>query len=121
MSKLDEYMKRNYRLVIVRDKEEGGFTAYYPELDGCITCAEDKNDILRMAEDARKEWLKAAMEDKMPIPDAIADKNYSGQFKLRIPKVLHRRLVEEAQEEGISLNQLCVYKLSSSRISKIKS
>ena len=58
MSKLDEYMKRNYRLVIVRDKEEGGFTAYYPELDGCITCAEDKNDILRMAEDARKEWLK---------------------------------------------------------------
>ena len=37
---------------------------------------------------------------------------YSGQFKLRIPKSLHRSLAEHAKEEGISMNQYCVYLLS---------
>ena len=38
--------------------------------------------------------------------------SYSGQFKLRIPKSLHRRLAEQARQEGISMNQYCVYLLS---------
>ncbi len=38
--------------------------------------------------------------------------NYSGQFKLRIPKSLHRSLAERARQEGISMNQYCVYLLS---------
>ena len=38
--------------------------------------------------------------------------NYSGQFKLRIPKSLHRSLAEHARQEGISMNQYCVYLLS---------
>ncbi len=32
-----------------------------------------------------------------------------GQFKLRIPKSLHRSLTEHARREGISMNQYCVY------------
>ncbi|HJB19373.1 MAG TPA: type II toxin-antitoxin system HicB family antitoxin [Candidatus Bariatricus faecipullorum] len=38
--------------------------------------------------------------------------NYSGQFKLRIPRSLHRLLAEHSQREGISMNQYCVYLLS---------
>lgn len=38
--------------------------------------------------------------------------NYSGQFKLRIPRSLHRLLAEHSQGEGISMNQYCVYLLS---------
>ena len=38
--------------------------------------------------------------------------DYSGQFKLRIPKELHRQLAEQSQAEGISMNQYCVYLLS---------
>ena len=37
---------------------------------------------------------------------------FSGQFKLRLPKSLHRDLTERAKEEGTSLNQYCVYLLS---------
>ena len=37
---------------------------------------------------------------------------YSGQFKLRIPKSLHRQLAEQAKAEGISMNQYCVCLLS---------
>jgi predicted HicB family RNase H-like nuclease len=38
--------------------------------------------------------------------------NYSGQFKLRIPKSLHKELAEQSKREGISMNQYCVYLLS---------
>lgn len=34
---------------------------------------------------------------------------YSGDFKLRIPKSLHKQLAEEAKQEGVSMNQLYVY------------
>ncbi|MCI6701659.1 MAG: toxin-antitoxin system HicB family antitoxin [Solobacterium sp.] len=43
-------------------------------------------------------------------PDSLD--NYSGQFKLRLPKTLHRRLSEESKREGISMNQYCLYLLS---------
>ena len=39
-------------------------------------------------------------------PDSL--ENYSGQFKLRIPRSLHRSLAEHSQREGISMNQYCV-------------
>ena len=38
--------------------------------------------------------------------------HYSGQFKLRIPKSLHRSLAERAKAEGTSMNQYCLYLLS---------
>jgi predicted HicB family RNase H-like nuclease len=44
-------------------------------------------------------------------PEPIASKKFSGKFMVRIPPDLHRRLVMEAQEEGISLNRLTSDKL----------
>jgi predicted HicB family RNase H-like nuclease len=38
--------------------------------------------------------------------------DYSGQFKLRTPRSLHRSLAEHSKKEGISMNQYCVYLLS---------
>ena len=66
-------------------------------------------DVIR--EDGNK-WLEAAMEDGIEIaePDSLND--YSGQFKLRIPKSLHRSLAEHSRREGISMNQYCLYLLA---------
>lgn len=47
-----------------------------------------------------------------PNPSLNAIEKYSGKFLLRIPKSLHKRLVEEAKREGISLNQYIIYKLA---------
>ena len=62
--------------------------------------------------DEKKAWLEAALEEGVEIhePDSLED--YSGQFKLRIPRSLHRLLAEHSQREGISMNQYCVYLLS---------
>lgn len=37
---------------------------------------------------------------------------YSGKLVLRIPRSLHKRLKEQAEMEGVSLNQYMLYKLS---------
>jgi predicted HicB family RNase H-like nuclease len=37
----------------------------------------------------------------------------SGRIVLRLPKSLHGELIDEAKREGISLNQYCLYRLSS--------
>ena len=39
MSKLEEYMKKPYRMTIIPE-EEGIFTLYFPDLPGCITTGE---------------------------------------------------------------------------------
>lgn len=112
---IDYYMNLPYRLEIIPDIEEGGYAAYYPELPGCITCAETMEEIVRLAQDAKKEWLTACIEDAIPIPEPVMQpdiSHFSGQFKIRMPKSLHKTLSQHAKDEGISMNQYCIYLLS---------
>jgi predicted HicB family RNase H-like nuclease len=46
------------------------------------------------------------------IPEPLAEKHYSGQFKVRIPPELHRSLAMQAAEQGVSLNRLASAKLA---------
>lgn len=112
MKTLAEYMKLPYRIEIVPDTEEGGYVVSYPELPGCMTCADTLDQAIKNAEDAKREWLIAAMEEKLEIPEPVTLDDYSGQFKLRIPKSLHHSLAIHAKEEGISMNQYCMYLLA---------
>lgn len=112
MKKIDEYLNMPYRMEIVPDTAEGGFVASFPELPGCITCGETAEMAAANAEDAKKEWLIAAMEDGIDIPCPDDTENYSGQFKLRLPKSLHKQLASDAKRDGISINQYCVYLLA---------
>lgn len=112
MTTLNDYMKMPYRMEIVEDPDEGGFVVSYPDLPGCITCGETVENAIANALDAKRAWIEAALEEKIPIyePDSLDD--YSGQFKLRLPRSLHRTLAEHSRREGISMNQYCVYLLS---------
>ncbi len=112
MKTLNDYMKLNYRMEIVEDRDEGGFVVSFPELPGCITCGETIESAVANALDAKKVWLEAAIEEKIEIHEPDSLENYSGQFKLRMPRSLHRSLAEHSKKEGISMNQYCVYLLS---------
>jgi predicted HicB family RNase H-like nuclease len=46
-----------------------------------------------------------------PIPVPLLTREYSGEFKLRVPPLLHRALVIEAAESNVSLNRLVNAKL----------
>ncbi|MEY8310074.1 type II toxin-antitoxin system HicB family antitoxin [Erysipelotrichaceae bacterium 51-3] len=112
MKTIDEYMRLPYRLEIVPDPDEGGYVAHYPDLPGCITVGETLESAVLNAADAKKAWLEAALEDGVKIAEPASLDNYSGQFKLRLPKSLHRSLAEHSKREGVSMNQYCVYLLS---------
>lgn len=112
MKTLNEYMALPYKMEIVEDKEEGGFVVSFPDLPGCITCGETVESAVANAMDAKKAWLEAALEEGLTIHDPDSIEDYSGQFKLRIPKSLHRLLAEHSKKEGISMNQYCLYLLS---------
>ena len=112
MRTIDEYMRLPYRMEIIPDTAEGGYVVRFPELPGCLTCADTLEEAVRNAADCRKEWLTAAMEDGIDIPEPVSEEEYSGQFKLRIPKSLHKSLAEHSKAEGISMNQYCLYLLA---------
>ena len=51
--------------------------------------------------------------DSLPEPPAGPQRReYSGKFNVRVPKSLHAALANEAEAEGVSLNQLVVAKLA---------
>ena len=112
MKTLEYYLKLPYRLEIVPDSTEGSYVASYPELRGCFTVGDTPASAAANAEDAKREWLMAALEEGAEIPEALPAAEYSGQFKLRIPKSLHRSLAQHSREEGISMNQYCLYLLT---------
>jgi len=67
-----------------------------------------------MIEDAKKAWIDVALQDGEAIPEPTRAEEYSGKFNIRMPKSLHRILVEKAKEENVSLNQYINYQLARS-------
>jgi predicted HicB family RNase H-like nuclease len=48
--------------------------------------------------------------EAVPVP--LAEKTYSGEFRVRIPPMVHRQLALLAAEQGVSLNRLASAKLA---------
>ena len=48
--------------------------------------------------------------ETVPVP--LAEKHYSGEFRVRIPPLVHRSLAMQAAEQGVSLNRLASAKLA---------
>lgn len=112
MAKTEDYLLLPYKMEVEQDTYEGGYVVSFPDLPGCITCADTLEEAVTAAQDAKAEWIAAALEEgiDVPVPNSLDD--YSGQFKLRIPRSLHKQLAEHSKREGISMNQYCLYLLS---------
>lgn len=82
------------------------------ELPNCMSQGNSPEEALRNIGDAMHGWIKGELEDGSPIPEPKEEEEYSGNFRLRVPKSLHRKLVETADDEDISLNTLCVNLIS---------
>ena len=77
-----------------------GYTAFFPGLPRCITFVDSIEKLITEAEDAKREWIISALEEGIIISDPSDNSdvdNYSGQFKLRMPKSLHRSLSVHAK------------------------
>jgi len=108
---VDYYMGLRYAIE-VRQYEDGTWFARMPELRGCMTEADTLEEVMEMIRDAQRAWIEACLEDGTPIPEPQHSEPYSGQFRVRLPRSLHRELAERAEREGTSLNQMVVSMLS---------
>jgi predicted RNase H-like HicB family nuclease len=104
---LDEYLALQYPFNVVADKE-GGYVILFPDLPGCMTQVERIEEVPAAAEEIRTLWIETEYEEGEDIPLPSYPEEYSGKFNVRLPKSLHRSLVEAANREGVSLNQYVV-------------
>jgi len=112
MRGLKYYMGLNYKIEIVKNREEGGYALSCPELPGCITSAETIEEGIEAIEDVKKACIKSYLADNIRVPEPGDYSIYSGQLKLKIPKSLHKSLVERSIQEDVSVSQYCLYLLS---------
>ncbi len=93
----------------LEDGEHVGLCAEFPSLSWLAPTPEEALAGIR-------EVVAVAVEDVVasgaPIPLPLADRRYSGEFKVRIPPQVHRALALEAAEQGVSLNRLASAKLA---------
>ncbi len=103
---IEEYLALPYSIEIIRDQGESysGWFARVIELPGCMTQADTFDELEEMIPDAMRAWIETALEEGQDIPEPRSSFEYSGKFVVRIPKSLHRELVETAEREGVSLN-----------------
>ena len=114
MKKVDEYMKLPYNYIIQPINDESGnyYYARVLEFDGCQSTGETFNEAYENIKDAMRVWIETKLENGYEVPLPIGYEDFSGKFVVRIPKSLHYRLAVEAEQEGVSLNQYALYKLS---------
>ena len=94
-------------LVRPLSKEEGGgYLVEFPDFPGVISDGETPEEAIRNGQDALAAALMTMQEFGDPIPKPSQGTSASGQWRQRVPRSLHARLVSRAQQEGVSLNTL---------------
>jgi predicted HicB family RNase H-like nuclease len=103
---IDHY---TYRLTwSAEDAEHLGLCAEFPSLSWL---AETPEAALAGIRQVVSEAVADMQTQGEAVPVPIAERHYSGEFRVRIPPEQHRRLVILASEQGVSLNRLVSSKL----------
>src|SRR5450759_4073505 len=96
----------NYSYSVAWSPRDAAYIALSPEFPGLSAVGADPAGAIKELEVAIELALETYAEagERPPAPNLIGA--YSGQFRLRLPKSLHRGLVLRAEAEGVSLNAL---------------
>lgn len=116
---LSYYMSLSYPTEIRRiaDEDGGGYMATVPYLGSYafVGDGDTPDEALRNLEDTKRELFEDYLRDGLEIPEPPEDEDieaYSGRFVARLPRELHKDLVEAAEASGTSLNQYIIYALT---------
>jgi antitoxin HicB len=103
--KIDKKLINSYPFTIrpLTEADGGGFAIEFPDLPGCMSDGETLEETLQHGSDAVKAYMLSCVQHGDPIPKPS---EASGQWRQRVPKSLHTRLVTRARQEGVSLNTL---------------
>ena len=90
------------------DQQHVGLCVEFPSLSWLEGTPEDALKGIRKLVRSCITEMKKSKED---IPEALAAKQFSGKFMVRVPPETHRMLTIQAAESGVSLNRLVSSKL----------
>lgn len=91
------------------DNEHVGLCAEFPSLSWLAPTPEKAlSGIRRVVAEVVDEMLTSGEA----VPEALAERKFSGRFMVRIPSLVHRTLATEAAEQGVSINRLVSAKLA---------
>ena len=65
-----------HRFLIVIEKAEGNFSAYSPDLPGCVATGKTREQVTRNMHAAIELHVRGLLEDKLSIPKSRASAEY---------------------------------------------
>lgn len=91
--------------------EDEAYIGTVAELPSLSWAAEKQIDAFAGIRTLVSDVLDDMLTNNEPLPEAIADRPYSGKFMVRLTPEAHRQLATDAAEQNVSLNRLAVSRL----------
>ena len=57
------------RYAVVIEKAEGNYSAYVPDLPGCVAVGETRSKVMKLIHEAIEFHLEGMQEDGLPVPE----------------------------------------------------
>lgn len=69
-------MNEMYRFLVVIEKADSNYSAYSPDLPGCIATGKTRDQVARNMHTAIDMHVRGLLEDKLPVPQARSFAEY---------------------------------------------
>jgi predicted HicB family RNase H-like nuclease len=102
----------HYTYRVTWSQEDGEYLGLCAELPSLSWLAGSPQKALSGIRRVAAEAVADMRANSEPVPVPLAEKHYSGEFRVRIPPLVHRSLAMQAAEQGVSLNRLASAKLA---------
>jgi predicted HicB family RNase H-like nuclease len=102
----------HYTYRVTWSQEDGEYLGLCAELPSLSWLASSPQKALSGIRQVAAEAVSDMRSNGEPVPEPLAERHYSGEFRVRIPPLVHRSLAMQAAEQGVSLNRLASAKLA---------
>ena len=69
-------MSEMHRFLIVIEKADGNYSAYSPDLPGCVATGKTRDQAARNMHEAIDMHVRGLLEDKLPVPQSRSSAEY---------------------------------------------
>ncbi len=78
------------------------------EFEGCVAHGVSEAQALEILKEVMRAWIEIRLDSGLPVPEPEEeDRLPSGKWIQRVPRSLHKKLIEAAKRDGVSMNQYC--------------
>jgi predicted RNase H-like HicB family nuclease len=65
-----------YRFLVVIERTDGNYSAYSPDLPGCVATGATREEVERNMHEAIELHVRGLLEDNLPVPDSDSFAEY---------------------------------------------